>query len=205
MARPRRLRRDALVERNRGLLLAAARRVFLARGFHGASLDAIADEAGFSKGVVYSQFDGKADLFLALLEERIRERAEENERTARAAGSAAAALAALFALGERRARREVAWNLLLLEFRVQSARDPALNERYAKLHAQTAEGVAALLSRLLGEAGAEPRWPLSTLAAFVLAVGTGTNLENAATPDSLPAAALADLMTRALGIQKESP
>ena len=42
------------VERNRDLVLAAARRVFLHRGYSGATLDAIAQEAGFSKGVVYS-------------------------------------------------------------------------------------------------------------------------------------------------------
>jgi AcrR family transcriptional regulator len=202
MAR-RRLRRDAQVERNRGLLLAAARRVFLARGFHGATLDAIAEEAGFSKGVVYSQFDSKADLFLALLEERIAERAAENERTARAAGGAAAGLAALLALGERRARSEVAWNLLLLEFRAQAARDPALSERYQKLHARTAEGVAQLLARLLTDAGVRPAWPPSVLAAFVLAVSTGANLENLAAPGSLPAEAIAGLLTRALGIDRE--
>jgi AcrR family transcriptional regulator len=37
------------------------------------TLDAIADEAGFSKGVVYSRFGSKADLFLALLDRRIEE------------------------------------------------------------------------------------------------------------------------------------
>jgi AcrR family transcriptional regulator len=199
----RRLRRDAQVERNRGLLLAAARRVFLARGFHGASLDAIAEEAGFSKGVVYSQFDSKADLFLALLEERIAERAAENERAASAAGGAAAAISALFALGERRARSEAAWNLLLIEFRAQAARDPALNERYAKLHERTAERLGALLSRVLAEAGVEPAWPPSLLASFVLAVAIGTKLENFASPGSLPHDALAHLITQALGVKQE--
>ena len=83
--------REAQVERNRVLLLAAARRVFLARGYHGSTLDAIASEAGFSKGVVYSQFESKSDLFLALLDERIAERAAENERVVREAGGGAAA------------------------------------------------------------------------------------------------------------------
>jgi AcrR family transcriptional regulator len=199
----RRLRRDAQVERNRGLLLAAARRVFLARGFHGASLDAIAEEAGFSKGVVYSQFDSKADLFLALLEERIGERAAENERLASETGAAAARIAALIALGERRARSEAAWNLLLVEFRAEAARDPALNERYAKLHARTAERLGALISRLLADAGVEPAWPPSLLASFMLAVSIGTRLENFAAPGSLPHEALADLTMRAFGVNPE--
>ena len=59
-----RLRRAEQVERNRDLVLAAARRVFLSRGYAGETLEAIADEAGFSTGVVYSQFDSKADLLL---------------------------------------------------------------------------------------------------------------------------------------------
>ena len=78
--------RDEQVERNRRLVLEAARRVFLARGYASASLDAIAEEAGFSKGVVYSQFDSKADMFLALLEARISERAEQNEQLAEQLG-----------------------------------------------------------------------------------------------------------------------
>src|SRR5262245_12246383 len=119
----RRLGREAQVERNRRLLLAAARRVFLARGYHGATLEAIAVEAGFSKGVVYSQFESKADLFLALLDERIGERAAENAKVVREAGGGAAAVAALCALGRRRARKETDWNLLLFEFRAQAARD----------------------------------------------------------------------------------
>jgi AcrR family transcriptional regulator len=55
--------------RTRADLLAAARRVFLRRGFHAASLDEIAEEAGYTKGAVYSNFRGKDDLFLALLAE----------------------------------------------------------------------------------------------------------------------------------------
>ena len=66
-----RLSRPEQVHRNRGLVLEAARRVFLERGYAGATLEAIAEEAGFSKGVVYSQFAGKPDLLLALLEARI--------------------------------------------------------------------------------------------------------------------------------------
>jgi len=77
-----RLTRAEQAGRNRVLVLDAARRVFLARGYHNATLEQIADEAGFSKGVVYSQFASKADLFLALLDARIAERAEENARLA---------------------------------------------------------------------------------------------------------------------------
>jgi len=196
--------REAQVERNRELLLAAARRVFLARGYHGSTLDAIAAEAGFSKGVVYSQFESKSDLFLALLDERIAERAAENERVVREAGGGAAAVAALFALGRRRAQRETDWNLLLLEFRAQAAREPALNERYAKAHARAIDGIAGLLTRMFEAAGVEPARPPELLATFVLALTSGVNLENLVAPGSLPADAVVELLERTLGLSAEA-
>jgi hypothetical protein len=50
------------VERNRELVLEAARRVFLAKGHEGASLDAIAEDAGFSKGAPSAECDGPLGL-----------------------------------------------------------------------------------------------------------------------------------------------
>ena len=197
-------RREAQVERNREVLVAAARRVFLTRGYHGSTLDAIAAEAGFSKGVVYSQFESKADLFLALLDERIAERAAENERGVREAGGGAAAVAALCALGSRRAQRETDWNLLLLEFRAQAAREPALNERYAKAHARAIDGLAGLLTRMFEAAGVEPARPPELLATFVLALTSGVNLENLVAPGSLPADAVVELLERTLGLGAEA-
>lgn len=52
----------------REALIFAARRVFAEDGYHAASLDRIAREAGFSKGAVYSNFDGKSALFLAVMD-----------------------------------------------------------------------------------------------------------------------------------------
>ena len=198
-----RLRREAQVERNRGQLLAAARRVFLRRGFHGATLDAIAEAGGFSKGVVYSQVESKADLFLALLEARIAERAEQNERIVEKVRSPAAGLSALIAFAERLVAAEPEWALLVLEFRTHAARDPALNARYAELHARTVEGLARVLSQLLTDACIEPACSPQTLAALVLSVGAGLALERFARPDPAVVDAASTLLARAIGVAKE--
>jgi AcrR family transcriptional regulator len=55
-------------ERTRTALFASAQRLWAERGIHGASLDDIAADAGLTKGAVYSNFSGKTDLLLALLE-----------------------------------------------------------------------------------------------------------------------------------------
>lgn len=197
-----RLKRFERVERNREELLAAARAVFLERGFHAASLDAIAEAAGFSKGVVYSQFASKADMFLALLEHRIDARAAENARI-RARG--AAGVAALSALAARRSDEEFAWTLLVLEFRVHAARDPELNRRYAELHARTVERLAATFAQVLGDDATGGPQPESR-ALFMLAFGAGMALEVAAArPRALPTAEMRALAARALAAGQDEP
>jgi len=52
----------------RAQLLAAARAVFVAEGYHAAGMDIIAERAGVSKPVLYQHFPSKLELYLALLE-----------------------------------------------------------------------------------------------------------------------------------------
>jgi AcrR family transcriptional regulator len=58
--------RDLRVERTRGLLVDAAEEVFARKGFGAASLDDIADTAGYTKGAIYKHFATKEELFLAV-------------------------------------------------------------------------------------------------------------------------------------------
>jgi AcrR family transcriptional regulator len=179
-----RLSRAEQNDRNRALLFAAARRVFLARGYQAATLEQIADEAGFSKGVVYSRFASKADMFLALLADRITERAAQNAQAARdLAGTGD--FAALVDLVQRAERAAPGWRLLLAEFRVHVARDADLNRRYAALHARTVEGLARTLT-VISEGGEQGLpFPPRQLAELLLAVENGLALEQLANPDAL--------------------
>jgi AcrR family transcriptional regulator len=192
-----RLRRAEQVERNRTAVLDAARRVFLDRGYGGATVDAIAEEAGFSKGVVYSQFGSKADMFMALLEERITERAAQNERLV-AGKSLAEAARELLLAANRELVSEQEWAQLLVEFRAYAARDPALSRRYADAHRRTVAQLAALLARLHERAGTSPVVPPQSMAEFVLAMGTGLTLERAVNPAALPMDDGLAMMLRAL-------
>jgi AcrR family transcriptional regulator len=63
-----RAERQALTRRE---VLDAAARVFPARGYHQTRVEEVADDAGLSIGAVYSNFESKADLFLALYEQHV--------------------------------------------------------------------------------------------------------------------------------------
>jgi AcrR family transcriptional regulator len=179
-----RLTRVEQTERNRFLVLDAARRVFLERGYHGATLDQIADDAGFSKGVVYSQFGTKADLFLALLDLRIEERARKNSAFARDLAGAAG-VAAMIEHTASIERADWDWTRLVIEFRIHAARDPGLNRRYAAAHERTLAGVSELLAEILARGGDEPPFPVLQLAELIMALRSGFVLEQAARPDAL--------------------
>src|SRR5918999_4453215 len=80
-----RVRRRPRAE-TRGELLDAATRIFARQGLHGASVEAVSEEAGFSRGALYSNFKSKEDLFLALWEERIERRRRELREVVQNAG-----------------------------------------------------------------------------------------------------------------------
>jgi len=190
-----RLSRAEQNERTSTLLLAAARRAFLARGYHGATLEQIADEAGFSTGAVYSRFDGKADLFLALLEQRITERAAENTRLVEGK-SGYQGLTALRQNAARRDHAELEWGLLLIEFRVHAARDPALNRRYAAAHARTVQALTDVITTLYEREGQPPPAPAAHLAQLILTFAVGSRLEQAAHPEGSSTPAVSELLGR---------
>jgi AcrR family transcriptional regulator len=58
-------------------IMEGARRLFLAQGFDAASMNAIAHEAGVSKGTLYVYFASKEELFEAIVEEQIAEQAKQ--------------------------------------------------------------------------------------------------------------------------------
>lgn len=69
-------RETARRAKTRERLLDAAYRQFCQHGIHGTSIEAITDDAGFTRGAFYSNFASKEELFLALAERENRVRVE---------------------------------------------------------------------------------------------------------------------------------
>ena len=55
-------------EERRAQLLDAALEVFVAHGYHAAAMEDVAERAGISKPVLYQHFDGKLELYLAIVD-----------------------------------------------------------------------------------------------------------------------------------------
>jgi AcrR family transcriptional regulator len=175
--RVQRLSRAESRDRTRTLLVQAARRVFLRHGYHAATLDAVAEEAGFTKGAVYSAFDSKADLFLAVLDERVASRVRDIEiagATAVTPGAHAEALARQFVAA---IENDPQWSAVVIEFWAHASRDPELRERFAARHAVLRKAFAGAFEAMSQRAGRPFVFDADRLATVGLALGNGFALE----------------------------
>lgn len=139
--RRRELTRTALVE--------AAAEVFALRGFHAASLDEIAETAGFTRGAIYSNFGGKEDLLIAVLD-------RSTERQLEAFGAAidpggggsteerSAAAASVWTATQREANLPA----LSLEMRAYALRNPDFRRRLAAVERRQQERIADFIDQI---------------------------------------------------------
>lgn len=75
-------RRELEKQQRRAAILAAAERVFAMHGFHGASIDKIAEEAQYAAGTIYLYFKDKDALYSALFTSKLGEMVDLVEKAA---------------------------------------------------------------------------------------------------------------------------
>src|SRR4051794_40985671 len=166
-------------------LLASAERLFIARGFHAASIDDIARAAGFTKGAVYAHFRNKEEVFIALTERRWDEQLGR-VRTAldTLATSSAEERSGSFAdLTRALLWGEPEWRLLELEFNVYAARNPSAKRRLSERHRVDRATLAELLERDLAKRGVDAPVSPHVLAGVLLAFFNGIALEHTTNPE----------------------
>jgi AcrR family transcriptional regulator len=180
-------RRDERKEETRAELVEAAGRVFARRGFHGASVDQIAREAGYSTGAIYWHFAGKDDLFLAVYEAYANTRVREwGEVQRRAEGELPARARAYADQWMERLAADPDFLVLSLEFLVHAWRNPPLREEFGHRAAAGRLALARLMQQQADQRGYELPMPADDLAAILRELGTGLGLANLADPAGVP-------------------
>ncbi len=199
---PARLNRAEKREANRGRILEASRAVFIDRGFQAATIDEIAEHAGLSNGAIYYNFESKADLLMALLDERLEERIEIMRRTLapeKRRGRGGDVLAIEARAMSRSVREEQAWRLLVLEFVVHAARTPALQPKLRAYQMRQRRAVTEAFTPRLEAAGVRPPMSVDRFALLALAVVDGLAIQEIADPGSTPEHFLREVSALVLG------
>ncbi len=166
-------------------LLDAAAIVFARDGFHGATLDAVAAAAGFTKGAVYSNWRSKDDLFLALLQDRMDRQlavvSEVLESAGTERGDVATRVARLLESGVF--FWDEGWSALYLEFVVYARRNPEAQAKLADAARRSRAFVAELIDHTRVADDRPARYATRELAEMSLALFEGLALARLIEPD----------------------
>lgn len=186
MGRKRLSRQESRLQ-TRERLLEAAAEVFSRQGFHAASVEEVAEEAGFSKGAVYSNFASKEELFLALLDRHLA--AELHSVAAQVAQGRDQGQAE--GDGPRRSfadqlEENRTWNVLTLEFILYSLRHPSVQQELAERYRAARKELTALLEERYQAKGGFPAFPVEYLSWALIALGSGLALQAYLEPGALP-------------------
>ena len=131
-------------------IIASAATVFARKGYHGASLDQVAADAGLTKGAVYWHFQSKSDLFLALLDARFQRDMSEMAVKVDAAHNQAdpfdSLKLVLLQLADK-IESDRDWPRLFLEF-LGHAREDAVHQRIGAIYRQSYAWSQTLLDDL---------------------------------------------------------
>ena len=179
-----RLSRKESQVQTRERLLEAGLEVFSRRGYYAASVDEIAAEAGFSKGAVYSNFESKEDLFLALIDQRFAKDAEtypgignfmvDRLQTGDGPDFKASVM------------QDRTWNILMVEFFLLAMRDKTNRDKLASRLEQLRGIMAENLSTIYAKRGKKPMLPIAELPWSIFSLGMGMLLQFYIDPDGLP-------------------
>lgn len=181
----KRLNRDEKKALTRESLIEAAAKAFPRAGYHGTSVEQIAEEAGFSKGAVYSNFESKEDLFLAVFTQYIRKNlaiTEERVSPEKPIDDQAKESAQIYTT---RADENREWRILFMEFWVAAARDPELRRKVASHYTEFRAEVASLLQRRAKEQGIPILLPPEQVATAAVALNEGFILQHFVDPEQI--------------------
>jgi AcrR family transcriptional regulator len=185
MAR-RRISRVEQRQQTRELLLDAAAEVFSQRGFHAASVEEVAEAAGFSKGAVYSNFASKEELFLALFDRRLEQQIETWPSIGQYIAPATDSRATNSRGFEEAIAQDRTWNVLLVEFFLYAMRDDRVRQGLAARMAKLRMLMQDNLATQFAARGVEPRLPIENLPWVVFALGIGLIMQVYLDPKALP-------------------
>jgi AcrR family transcriptional regulator len=182
-ATAKRLGRQERRERTRADLLAAARRAFLRDGFHVASLDGIAEDAGYTKGAFYSNFASKDDLLVAVLEGHFSARVEAYEKLIFSTETIDDAYRVIARYWHDANEREPEWSRLVVELLAHASRNDQLRERVRVVRERALDQIAAFIEVLAERHGVEYLLPAREIARGSGALNRGLAVEQLLAPD----------------------
>lgn len=180
-----RLTRAEKKAETRARLLEAATAVFADKGMERASIDDVAERAGYTKGAFYANFASKEDLFLALLDEHFADLLRRLDLAVRGDDDMVDQAREGAASFMRFIAADPEWERLFFDFSFHALRNEAFRDELVARRRALREGIATLLQRRVDELGVTPPVPVADIAMMVFAMADGVALQKLLDPGSL--------------------
>jgi AcrR family transcriptional regulator len=181
-----RLSRKEKQAETRRCLMHSAARLFAERGLQQASIDELAENAGYTKGAFYANFKTKEELFLAMLDERFSQKIEEIEAVIAGDGTEAEKAVQAGDQFTETLRGDPEWQRLFLEFSAYAARDEDFRQELVTRYRWLRERVAAALQARADEVGLHSSVPPDQVAMMTCAIVNGFAVDKLLEGDALP-------------------
>jgi AcrR family transcriptional regulator len=181
-----RLTRKEKQAQTRECLMHSAARVFAKRGLQQASIDEVAEEAGFTKGAFYANFKNKEELFLAMLDERFAKRIDDIERVVAGEGTAVEKARRYGDTYAETLRSDPEWERLFFEFSAYAVRDEDFRQELVTRYRAMRTRTAAALKAESEQYGKEHVLPFEEVALMTSAMSNGFALEKLLEGDAVP-------------------
>ena len=164
---PRALTRRQKQAETRSSLLRSAAKLFCRHGLEGASVEDVAQDAGYTKGAFYSNFKSKEELFLVMLDERFSERLDQLEAMLGSTADSTEEQAHDTALDFIRTfRDDEEWKRLYFEFVAYAMRNDDFREELATRHRALRARLAEMFRNWAVDFPAEPPVSFEQIAAM---------------------------------------
>jgi AcrR family transcriptional regulator len=168
------LTRERRRQQTREVLIEGATEVFAQRGYEGASLEEIAETAGFTRGAIYKHFAGKEELFFAVIDSSNKRVVEAFRAIAPTSADSKEWDVARLADMWRASVTDYEDLLALgMEHQLYVLRNPAARERAIVHRRKNRELIAAFIQEVADRTGSTLRLPAPTLASVILAAADG--------------------------------
>jgi len=174
-------------EETRAALLRAASRTICALGMHGASIDRIAAEAGYTKGAFYAHFASKEDLFLTMLDEHFATELVRLDAVLAGTGDPAEETRRAAEDFLEQIDADPEWRRLYQELATHAARHDAFRAEFAARQRALRERMAAVFARWASDLGVTPPVPPAEVAAMTFFMADGFLLDQIIDPELDPA------------------
>jgi AcrR family transcriptional regulator len=181
-----RLTRKEKQAHTRTCLMQSAAKIFTRRGLQQASIDEVAEDAGFTKGAFYANFKNKEELFLAMLDERFAERIEDIERVIAGEGTSAEKARRAGDEFTRMLLADPEWERLFFEFTAYAARNEDFRQELVTRYRSMRNRIATAMRARHEEFGIEPALPFDEVALITCAMANGFALEKMLEGEEVP-------------------